>query len=628
MVGKLLVGELKQDLKEAAGPIQVCAGHEAGAEAAIHAMQSIFDEDNTQGILLIDATNAFNSLNRKVAMHNILILCPRAALTIINTYRLPSRLFLVGGGEMSSQEGTTQGDPLAMPFYAVSISIIIYFLRSEFESEKQVWLADDATAAGDLHSLLHFLNRLIIEGAKYGYYVNPGKSWLILKNETDLNKANDLFQDLEIQITTEGQRLLGAVIGAESFKEEYVANLVSTWCLELEKLSSIAISQPQAAFSAFTLGYRRKFTYYLRTIPNIADLLRPLEDLIATQLLPSILGQDISKIDREISALPTRYGGLGIPCLHEEAEFEFNTSITISDQLAKLIIAQSSVLTLDEQEMCSTRSSVKSSRSTRIKNMADSLDQRLSPEQLRTVTLARDKGASGWLNVLPLEDEGYVLNKEEFRDALALRYNKSIPNLPSQCLCGKSFNPTHAMVCKTGGFIHARHDNVKNLEASLLSRVCKDVAIEPSLLPVTGEEFVLRSANIEDDSRLDVKARGFYRQGQTAFFDIRIAHLSAESNKNLSTEKILARHENEKKRAYNRRVLEIEHGSFTPLVFGSNGAMGRECATYHKLLAQKISLKEDKPYAIVMSWIRTKLSFSLIKSALLCLRGSRRPFLT
>ena len=69
LVGKLLVGELKQDLKEAAGPIQVCAGHEAGAEAAIHAMQSIFDEDNTQDILLIHATNAFNSLNRKVAMH-------------------------------------------------------------------------------------------------------------------------------------------------------------------------------------------------------------------------------------------------------------------------------------------------------------------------------------------------------------------------------------------------------------------------------------------------------------------------------------------------------------------------------------------------------------------------------
>ena len=130
--------------------------------------------------------------------------------------------------------------------------------------------------------------------------------------------------------------------------------------------------------------------------------------------------------------------------------------------------------------------------------MADSLDQSLFPEQLRTVTLARDKGASSWLNVLPLEDEGFVLSKEEFRDALALRYNKSIPNLPSQFSRGKSFNPIHAMVCKTGGFTHARHDNVKNLEASLLSSVCKDVAIEPSLLL----DLVLRSANIEDDSRL------------------------------------------------------------------------------------------------------------------------------
>ena len=229
LFGKLFVGELKQDLKDAAGPIQVCAGHEAGAETAIHAMQFIFDEDNTQGILLIDAANAFNSLNRKVAMHTILILCPRAALIINNMYRFPSRLFLAGEGEMSSQEGTTQGDPLDMPFYAVSISIIIYFLRSEFESVKQVWLAD-----GDLHSLLHFLNRFIIEGATYGYYVNPGNYLLILKNETDLNKANDLFQDLEIQITTDGQRLLGAVIGAESFKEEYMANLVSTWCLEFQ----------------------------------------------------------------------------------------------------------------------------------------------------------------------------------------------------------------------------------------------------------------------------------------------------------------------------------------------------------------------------------------------------------
>ena len=86
LVGKVLASVFKLDFKEAAGPIQVCVGHEAGAEAAIHAMRQIWDEGNTEEILLIDARNAFNSLNRKVALHNILILCPRPAITIINTY--------------------------------------------------------------------------------------------------------------------------------------------------------------------------------------------------------------------------------------------------------------------------------------------------------------------------------------------------------------------------------------------------------------------------------------------------------------------------------------------------------------------------------------------------------------
>ena len=64
LVGKSLAKDFKMDSKEAAGPIQVCAGHGSGAEAAIHAMQQIWDEENTEGVLLIDASYAFNALNR------------------------------------------------------------------------------------------------------------------------------------------------------------------------------------------------------------------------------------------------------------------------------------------------------------------------------------------------------------------------------------------------------------------------------------------------------------------------------------------------------------------------------------------------------------------------------------
>ena len=76
-------------------------------------MHNIFEVDNTDAVLLIDASNAFNSLNRAAALHNVRILCPTIATYAINTYREPARLIIIGGKEMRSEEGTTQGDPLA-----------------------------------------------------------------------------------------------------------------------------------------------------------------------------------------------------------------------------------------------------------------------------------------------------------------------------------------------------------------------------------------------------------------------------------------------------------------------------------------------------------------------------------
>ena len=161
IIGKATAWDLKPDFKVAAGPIQVCAGHQAGAKSAIYAMCLIFQEEISEGVLLIDASNDFNSLNRQVALHNIQVLCPRASLILINTYRFPSRLFITGGKELLSQEGTTQGDPLSMPFYAVSTYILIMFLRIAFEDVKQMWLAYNASAAGKLVSLHKFFNTLI-----------------------------------------------------------------------------------------------------------------------------------------------------------------------------------------------------------------------------------------------------------------------------------------------------------------------------------------------------------------------------------------------------------------------------------------------------------------------------------
>ena len=119
IIAKAVLSITRDDLQDATGSLQVCAGQIAGMEAAIHAMQSAFQNNDTEAILLVDASNAFNSLNRQAVLHNIRHVCPSLAPILINSYREATELF-VDGQVLLSEEGTTQGDPLAMPMYALS----------------------------------------------------------------------------------------------------------------------------------------------------------------------------------------------------------------------------------------------------------------------------------------------------------------------------------------------------------------------------------------------------------------------------------------------------------------------------------------------------------------------------
>ena len=83
-------------------------------------MRSIFDADETDAVLLIYASNAFKALNRAAALHDIRVLC-RTLATLRDKHRQPARLFITGGEELISAEGTTQGDPLVMRLYATTI---------------------------------------------------------------------------------------------------------------------------------------------------------------------------------------------------------------------------------------------------------------------------------------------------------------------------------------------------------------------------------------------------------------------------------------------------------------------------------------------------------------------------
>ena len=89
-----------------------------------------------------------------------------------------------GSKDIVSNEGTTQGDNLAMSFYALGTATLLNYLLISPPNVKNVCLADDITSAGALVNLKKWWSTIIFEGSKFGYYVNEDKSWLIIKNKS------------------------------------------------------------------------------------------------------------------------------------------------------------------------------------------------------------------------------------------------------------------------------------------------------------------------------------------------------------------------------------------------------------------------------------------------------------
>ena len=188
---------------------------------------------------------------------------------------------------------------------------------------------------------------------------------------------------------------------------------------------------------------------------------------------------------------------------------------------------------------------------------------------------ARDNDANSWLNAVTLKEQDLTLNRQQFRDSLRLHYNLQLADLPSHCACGDWFTVSHALSCKKTGFGAQRHGGIQNLLTSLLSKICKDVEVEPHLLPIDNEVFNLRCTITSPSwGWTGHKGGSFWSRGETAFFDVCFTHVNSTCNQNKSTELIFVEHENEKKRKYQQRVIDVEMGSFIPLDFGRNGGMG------------------------------------------------------
>ena len=439
LIAKAILSVVRSDIQAAAGSLQLCAGQLSGCEAAVHSMRQLYSSPDVEAVILVDASNAFNSLNRQAALFNIRHLCPSFSTVLINTYRSDVDLF-IGGKTLLSEEGTTQGDPLAMPMYALGTVPLINALRDDHI--KQVWYADDATACGNLLDIRRWWDRLVSIGPDFGYFPNPLKTCLIVK-ESFYDSAVSIFRDSGVCITVEGKRHLGAALGTPSFIASFVNEKVSLWKKELALLSDISVTQPHAAYAAFVHGVVSKWNYLVRCIPDLCDSLLPLEEIICTKILPNLTGQcSFSDLERDLLSLPPRLGGLGVINPATYSSFQFSSSVSITAPLVELIVQQTPIYSAAVLGFQFTAKRLAIAAHNQVlTDMHDSLLNSLPPTLQRSILLACEKGSSSWLTALPLVDQGFALHKGAlfvmplaFAMAGSLNYFRLIVSVEGLCL--------------------------------------------------------------------------------------------------------------------------------------------------------------------------------------------------
>ena len=147
---------------------------------------------------------------------------------------------------------------------------------------------------------------------------------------------------------------------------------------------------------------------------------------------------------------------------------------------------------------------------------------------------------------------------------------------------------------------------------NLLNEVCDDVEIEPCLQTLQGEAFANRTTTTDDEARLDIRANGLWENRfSKTFFDVKIFNPHARTcPKDFGG--AYKMHEQIKKLKYEQRIREVKHGGAGP-----------SASKVIKRVAGKLSDKKEVSYSDIITYIRTKISFALLRSSILCIRGSR-----
>ena len=260
---------------------------------------------------------------------------------------------------------------------------------------KQAAFAGGLGGADPIHELKSWWKNIERYEPLLGYYPKPSKSWLIVKPK-NVSLAKEIFADTDLQISTEGHQYLGGYVGSNDGNLNYMQEKVSKWIQELELLSEIARFEPQAAYTAFTAGFKHRFNYHMRVLSNFSDMLEQLDHIINTKFLPAVTeGHQLSTHERELLSLPVRLGGMGIPILSKICEKENANSKLLCESLIDDIVHQNNQHHIPPKSSKEVRNQISKDRHNHQQAMLDEIRIEMSADARLANDLAVLKGSHG-----------------------------------------------------------------------------------------------------------------------------------------------------------------------------------------------------------------------------------------
>ena len=253
----------------------------------------------------------------------------------------------------------------------------------------------------------------------------------------------------------------------------------------------VAKRYPQTAYAGLVKSLQSEWQYLQRVVPDLGEEFKPIEQALREAFLPALLGDglEVTARQRNLYALPVKQGGLGILNPTETGSRCYTSSVDATSMLSQSLVKGDDLAV--GAYIAASKTAKQAHRKVRLKAVEDQLKLICAAESRVNVRrITRSKECGSWLTTMPDTLNGTDLEADEFRDALRLRYGLAPTNLPQQCEgCGAKFTVEHALSCKKGGMVLARHNDLKHEWHSLCSK-----ALTPS--HVSDEPLIFSSQDV------------------------------------------------------------------------------------------------------------------------------------